>query len=161
MLTATERGDLIERMLPVAAGLVCIVHGDGDARDVAAQTDHLDRTECVGLIVALASLVNPDRPLSDALAYVTWDEHGQPVATEPAPPTERVADIAEQRLVPVDTDQLIAEERRRTARALHHNHGMSHKAIARRLDVHPRTILRWLNGAPATTKHTVMEGAAR
>lgn len=157
-LTPAERGDLVERMLPVAAGLVCIVHGDGDHRDVAAQLDPLDRAEFVGLIVALASLADPDRPLAEALAYVTWDEHGQPIEA-PAPTAEPIKEVAEQQLVPAGIDQALTEERRRTARVLHQSRAMSHEVIAERLGVNSRTILRWLNGAPATT-HT-LEGASR
>lgn len=79
ILTATERGDLAERMLRVAGQLACLVHGDGDVDAIDALTGPLDRAELVGLAVALAGLVDPDRPLADALDFLTWDEHGAPL----------------------------------------------------------------------------------
>lgn len=81
ILTPAERGDLAERMLPVAARIAAIVHGDGDARDVAHALDPLDRLELVAVIVALGALANPDQHLAKALAFITWDEHGHTSTT--------------------------------------------------------------------------------
>lgn len=76
LLTPAERGDLADRMLPVAARVAAIVHGDGDARDIAHALDPLDRIELVAVIVALGAFADPDQRLSKALAFITWDEHG-------------------------------------------------------------------------------------
>ncbi|MDX3672777.1 hypothetical protein [Streptomyces europaeiscabiei] len=82
--TAEERGDLAERMLPLAAHLACIVRGEGGPEDVEDALSGLTGHEQTALIVALAGLIDPDTLLADALAYLTWDEHGQP-----SPPVRR------------------------------------------------------------------------
>ncbi|MFE1321652.1 hypothetical protein [Kitasatospora phosalacinea] len=82
-LTATERGDLAERLIPIAAALSCVVHGDGDRQAVAHILNQLDPTERDALIVVLAGLVDPEQSLGQALGYLTWDEHGAPAE----PPT--------------------------------------------------------------------------
>jgi hypothetical protein len=91
-VNATERGDLAERLLPIAAGLACVVHGDGDRRDVARTLAELDQAERDALIVVLAGLVNPDTTVANALGYVTWDEHGR--SATPTGRQETLRDIA-------------------------------------------------------------------
>ncbi|MGW4810504.1 hypothetical protein ACWEPB_02515 [Kitasatospora cineracea] len=110
-IPAIDRGDLAERLIPTAAALACVVHGDGDRHTVAHVLDQLDPIERDGLIVVLAALVNPDSRLDDVLQFVTWDEYGAPaeqpltglsirqVAAVVHPPTEhptrRTAEIVE------------------------------------------------------------------
>lgn len=77
-LTAEERGNLANRLVPVAAAIACVVHGDGDHRDITHILNQLDGTERDGLIVVLAGLVDPDQRIDQALSYLTWDEHGNP-----------------------------------------------------------------------------------
>lgn len=76
MTTMEEMSALAERMVPVAMRMVGAVHDDGVgaiARTLAPLTDQ----ERIGLIVVLAGMVDPDRPVSELLAWVTWD--GTPV----------------------------------------------------------------------------------
>lgn len=75
-LTATQRGDLAERMLPVAANLTVLVHGDGGPEDVAEVLAGLSETDKNALIVVLAGLVDPEQPVGKALGWLDFDEHG-------------------------------------------------------------------------------------
>jgi hypothetical protein len=79
-------------MLPVAAHLSCLVHGDGDRRDIGQVIARLAEGEKDALLVVLAGLVPPDVPLGWLLAYLTWDEHGK--AASPPSTTETLRDIA-------------------------------------------------------------------
>jgi hypothetical protein len=75
-MTAEQRGDLAEKMLPVAANLAVLVHGDGgpaDVQEVLAGLSDVDRN---ALIVVLAGLVDPDQPLGKALGWLDFNEHG-------------------------------------------------------------------------------------
>lgn len=81
-LTAVQRGDLAEEMLPVAARLATIVHGDGGTLEVEQVLSVLDGREKDALIVVLAGLADPDRPLAALLGWLDFDEAGAPV--EPA-----------------------------------------------------------------------------
>lgn len=93
-LTAAERGDLAEDMLPVAARLATIVHGDGGPEDVAQVLGVLDGREKDALIVVLAGLADPDRPLAALLGWVDFDEAAQPVDADHADRTT-LRDIAD------------------------------------------------------------------
>jgi hypothetical protein len=73
-LTAAERGDLAEDMLPVAARLATIVHGDGGPEDVAQVLGVLDGREKDALIVVLAGLADPDRPVAELLGWLGYAE---------------------------------------------------------------------------------------
>lgn len=73
-LTVEERGDMAERMLPVAANLVTLVHGDGGPRDVHQALARLDAAEKDALLVVLAGLVDPDQPLGSALGWLEFTE---------------------------------------------------------------------------------------
>lgn len=77
-LTPEQRGDLAEELLPVAARLACLVHGDGGARDIHQAVARLNQDQRDALLIVLAGLVDPDAHLNDILGYITWDEHGQP-----------------------------------------------------------------------------------
>lgn len=136
-LTASERGDLAERMLPIACQLAVIVHGEGDQQDIAHVLSQLDDTERQALIVALAALINPDKRLADALDYVRWDEEGRP-----APPTlvrRTIRQEARQQWTPTD-----ASDPRQEALRLHLQ-GISAGRIAERVGVTERTVNRWKN----------------
>ncbi len=149
-LTASERGDLANRMLPVAGRLACIVHGEGDARDVAHALDPLDRIELVAVIVNLAAMVDPDAKLVDLLGYVTWDENGNAATEQP-----QYGQLTPRSLVPTKTvtpsgsKQLIEHEQHITAIVLGRR-GDDAKAIGRRVGVHERTVGRWLRDAGVT-----------
>ncbi|MEU0624923.1 hypothetical protein ABZ329_29200 [Streptomyces rubiginosohelvolus] len=74
--TAEQRGDLAEAMLPVAAHLAVLVHGDGGPEDVADALAGLDDAQRTALIVVLAGLVNPDQSMGEALGWLDRTEHG-------------------------------------------------------------------------------------
>jgi len=69
-LTAEQRANLAESMLPVAAHLAMLVHGDGGPEDVQEVLAGLDEAQRAGLIVVLAGLVDPDQPISHALGWL-------------------------------------------------------------------------------------------
>ncbi|WP_416520074.1 hypothetical protein [Streptomyces achromogenes] len=75
-LTPEQRGDLAEQMLPVAAHLTVLVHGDGGPEDVAEVLAGLDATQKDALLVVLAGLVDPEQPLKKALGWLDFTEHG-------------------------------------------------------------------------------------
>jgi hypothetical protein len=76
VLTDERRGDLAEEMLPVAANLAALVHGDGGRQDIGEVLGGLDDDQRTALIVVLAGLVDPDRPLGALLGWLNFDEHG-------------------------------------------------------------------------------------
>jgi hypothetical protein len=75
-LTVQQRGDLAEQMLPVAAHLAVLVHGDGGPEDIAEVLAGLDETQKNALIVVLAGLVDPEQPVGKALGWLDFNEHG-------------------------------------------------------------------------------------
>lgn len=77
-LNAEQRGDMVETLMPEAAGLVVDVH-EGSADDIKTRLQGLTRHELEAMAVLLAALVDPDRSLKDALAWVTFDEAGEPL----------------------------------------------------------------------------------
>jgi hypothetical protein len=91
-LTATERAAQAERLLPYAAQLIALVHGDGGPRDIQQLLARLDPRDLTALLVVAAALADPDRPLADALGWVAFDEHGRP--DRPVIVTGTVRDLA-------------------------------------------------------------------
>ena len=75
-LTASQRGDLAEQMLPVAAHLAVLVHGDGGPEDVRGVLEGLTEGQKNALIVVLAGLVDPEQPVGKALGWLDFNEHG-------------------------------------------------------------------------------------
>jgi hypothetical protein len=75
-LNAEQRGDLAEAMLPVAAHLAVLVHGDGGPEDVAEVIGGLDPAQKDALLVVLAGLVDPEQPVGKALGWLDFNEHG-------------------------------------------------------------------------------------
>ncbi|WP_159040982.1 hypothetical protein [Streptomyces sp. FxanaA7] len=78
-LNAEQRGDMVERMLPKAAHLAVLVHGDGGPEDVREALAGLSEAEKNALIVVLAGLVDPDQPVGKALGWLDFNEHGAPI----------------------------------------------------------------------------------
>lgn len=78
-LNARQRGDLAEEMLPVAAHLSVLVHGEGGPQDVDQVLQGLDDTQKNALIVVLAGLVDPEQPVGKALGWLDFNEHGSVV----------------------------------------------------------------------------------
>ena len=94
ILSAEQRGDMVEALMPEAAGLVVDVH-EGSADDIKTRLSGLTRHELEALAVVLAAIADPDRPLKDALAWVTFDEHGHRVAPSQTTRTDKaVRDLA-------------------------------------------------------------------
>ncbi|MFD9004460.1 hypothetical protein ACFV0T_26465 [Streptomyces sp. NPDC059582] len=75
-MNAEARGDLAEQMLPVAAHLAVLVHGDGGPQDVREVLESLDSTQKDALLVVLAGLVDPEQPVGKALGWLDFNEHG-------------------------------------------------------------------------------------
>lgn len=75
-MTAEQRGDLAEAMLPVAANLTVLVHGEGGPEDVRDVLAGLTDTEKNALIVVLAGLVDPEQSVGKALGWLDHNEHG-------------------------------------------------------------------------------------
>lgn len=95
-LTAEQRGDMVEALMPEAAGLVVDVH-EGSADDIKTRLSGLTRHELEALAVVLAAIADPDRTMKDALAWVTFDEHGDRVAPSRTTNSEKaVRDLAPQ-----------------------------------------------------------------
>jgi hypothetical protein len=143
-LTPEQRGDLAEKLLPYAARLACLVHGDGDQRDVHQTIARLDRDQRDALLVVLAGLVNPDAKLADVLGYLSWDENGNPLGQQRLNGTVR--GLTYLRDWPVAgwlSDDAIRWEQRVAARALAAA-GEHYTDISDRLGVSSRTVERWL-----------------
>jgi hypothetical protein len=166
-LTPEERGALAERLLPVAARLACVVHGDGDHHDITHHTQRLDRAELVALIVVLAGLVDPEQRVSDALGYVTWDEHGRPAPAADAG-TGTIRGLAAQIRGPetLGADMVTHSERVQRARHLYLHDGLTVAEVARQLGAAPRTVREWCAAggwrqAPAITEADVRPSKRR
>jgi hypothetical protein len=111
-LSAQQRGDLAEQMLPTAAHLAVLVHGDGGPEDVAEVLAGLSDTQKNALIVVLAGLVDPEQPVGKALGWLDFNEHGaltvpswseagavRDLAPEPAEAPELIDQVAVIRFV--------------------------------------------------------------
>lgn len=106
-MTVEQRGDLAEQMLPVAANLAVLVHGDGGPEDVAEVLAGLDETQKNALIVVLAGLVDPEQPVGKALGWLDFNEHG--ALTVPSWSEDRpVRDLAPDGLEDLD-DEFVDE----------------------------------------------------
>ncbi|MFJ6215104.1 hypothetical protein ACIQGZ_17470 [Streptomyces sp. NPDC092296] len=142
-MTPAQRGDLAEKLLPIAAHLACLTHGNGDQRDIHQTIARLTRDERDALIVILAALVDPDQSIADALGYVTWDEHGR---TAPAIGWRgTLRHLASRRWWPTagGVEEILVAEQKHRARVLHERRGMTLVETARRVGVNERTVLRW------------------
>lgn len=147
-MTPAERGDLAERLLPIAAGLACITHGDGNHRDITYTLRQLDQQERDALIVVLAGLINPDTRLVDALGYITWDETGRP-ATDTPDLSGTLRDLAVKCSVPSGIVQILADEQKYAAHVLYNDRHLTQGEIAEHFGVEPRTVSRWIAGRAA------------
>jgi hypothetical protein len=94
ILSAKERGDMAEELLPQAANLVALVHGDGGPRDIHQALARLSPAQKEAMLVILAGMVDPDQPLSRALGWVEFDEHGRTVVPPAWDEQATVRDLA-------------------------------------------------------------------
>lgn len=92
-LTAEDRGDMVEEILPIAAHLTVLVHGDGGPEDVQKALTGLTEEQRTALIVVLAGLVDPDQPMGSALGWLDFDESGA-LTVPPRDEATRVRDMA-------------------------------------------------------------------
>lgn len=76
-----QRGELAERLLPVAARLICLVQDGGGPRDIEQDLARLDGPALAALPVILAALADPDRQIADALAWITWEPQAKVTGT--------------------------------------------------------------------------------
>lgn len=145
-LSAQERGDLVEALLPDAAGMVVDVH-EGSADDIAARLQGLSRHELEAVAVILAGMADPDKTLREVLGWVDFDESGAPLGREPAPIVESVRDTARGRVKAGQVVDEVAVRRaleagppvrlnqaeRRMAVVVGVRRGLTHEEIASRL----------------------------
>lgn len=85
VLTPRQKGELAERMVPVAAELACAVR-EKDADGIGEILAGLDAQELTALAVVLAAMVPVDDPVSRLLGWVTWGGDGEPAVFPPAVP---------------------------------------------------------------------------
>lgn len=98
-LTVEQRGDLAEAMLPVAANLAVLVHGDGGPEDIAEALAGLDETQKNALIVVLAGMVDPEQPVGKGLSWTAVTRNGalpMPAWLEQRPLREHAPDTVEE-----------------------------------------------------------------
>lgn len=93
VMTVQERGDMAEALVPVAAHLVALVHGDGGPQDVQEQLAGLDAHEKDALLVVLAGLVDPDQSIGKALGWLEFTED-RDLTVPPWAVEARVRDLA-------------------------------------------------------------------
>jgi DNA-binding CsgD family transcriptional regulator len=153
-LTASQRGDMVETLMPEAAGLVVDVH-EGSADDIKARLAGLSRHELEAVAVVLAALADPDRGLVEALAWVDFDENGRPLerdwrsersVRDHVPQGRRelagVDVVAVHRAVAPDNFGRVAltREERRLAIQVGKRRGLQNKEIAERLGMTPEAV---------------------
>lgn len=98
-MTVEERGGLVEAMLPVAANLAVLVHGDGGPEDIAEVLAGLDEGQKNALIVVLAGMVDPDRPVGKGLSWTAVTKNAalpMPAWLEQKPLREHAPETAEE-----------------------------------------------------------------
>ncbi|MFG2359436.1 hypothetical protein [Streptomyces sp. NPDC048521] len=156
-LTAEQRGDMVEALMPEAAGLVVDVH-EGSADDVKTRLAGLTRHELEALAVVLAAVADPDRPLKEALAWVTFDEYGdrlppsrttrsEKTVRDLAPALRRktagVDVVAVNRTLSAEGEGLpLNREERRLAIEVGLRRGLSYQLVAQRLGMEVDTVQR-------------------
>jgi hypothetical protein len=117
---------------------------DGDRRDIAHALDPLDRVELTAVIVALASMVDPDALLADLLGHVTWDEHGQPAAVPDLGRATLRGLVPTGTCTPSGTQALFEYDRRLKARAVQRSHNWNAAEVARYMGISHGTAVGWL-----------------
>jgi DNA-binding CsgD family transcriptional regulator len=77
-MSAEQRADLVEALLPDAAGLVCAVREE-TREQITARLRGLSRHELEVVAVVLAALADPDQSLRESFGWINFDEHGAPL----------------------------------------------------------------------------------
>lgn len=147
-LTAEQRGDMAQGLLPEAAGLVVDVH-EGSPDDIRVRLSRLSRHELEALAVILGALADPERGIREALAWVDFDENGNRLFPSDRTKSEKtVRDLApamrrelagvdvvavHRALAPGGHPVALSAAERRMAIEVGYRRGMLKKAIADRL----------------------------
>lgn len=98
-MTTEQRGDLAQEMLPEAANLAMLVHGDGGPEDIAEVLARLDDTQKNALIVVLAGMVDPEQPVGKGLSWTAVTKNAalpMPAWLEQKPLREHVVETVEE-----------------------------------------------------------------
>ena len=167
-LTAQDRGDLAEDMLPVAARLAAIVQGDGGVQDVEELLGGLDQQRQTALLVVLAGLVDPDRSLGAVLGWLDFDEHGAPaeavqasrttlrdLVEDPAPRGAGVDEVAVERALshPAGTAEVrLNRDERRLGVDRGIRRGLTYEQVAERLGMSVPAVKRSWDRAKGTAR---------
>ena len=83
VLDPKSPGDIAEGLVPVAAALVCLVRGDGDAGAIRYLLRKLSAREVEALPIVVAAMVDPETTVRDAFGWITWDENGRALGSKP------------------------------------------------------------------------------
>ncbi|MEU1284961.1 helix-turn-helix domain-containing protein [Kitasatospora sp. NPDC005856] len=150
-MSPEEGGDRIEKLMPVAARIACVIHGDGDHHDITHHTKNLGRDDLLRLIVILGAMVDPGTPVDDALGFITWDEHGRPKPPIVTGPRLRIRSLAADVEPPADlgAERVLKSERVQLAREIHLGQGYTVTETARQLGIDPDTVRKWLRRVAA------------
>lgn len=150
---AEERGDLVEALLPDAAGLVVAVREETQEQ-ITARLRGMSRHELEVVAVLLAAMADPDRGLREALGWIDFDEHGAPLKARSyvtrsvrelvsveAPRGRGIDQVAVNRVLAGDRLGLSREER---ALAVDRGirRGMSYDLVAERLGMEREAVMR-------------------
>lgn len=74
--TPAAKARQADRLIPVATDLACLVHGDGDAGDIANLISSVKRPDVAALLVVLAAMVDVDRTTDEVLGWAAWEPRG-------------------------------------------------------------------------------------
>lgn len=149
-LSAEQRGDMVEALLPEAAGLVVDVH-EGSADEIQTRLAGLSRHELEAVAVVLAALADPERGIREALSWVDFDERGDRLYPSDRTRSEKtVRDLApamRRQLAGVDVVAVhralssgvrgvgLTQQERRMAIEIGARRGMSYELLASRLEM--------------------------
>lgn len=144
-------GELAEGLVSVAAALVCLVRGDGDAGAIRYLLRKLSQREIEALPIVVAAMVDPSTKIKDAFGWITWDEDGRSLDRPPRlDGTVRscgekfMADM----VAPSGVNEAMKAADRAEARAMHAL-GDDCERIALALGVSEGTAQRWVRGGVA------------
>jgi hypothetical protein len=158
---ATFLGDLAERAVDQAQELAFLVRDEGPAA-IGAWLDRHRIPQDTGirlLVVALAAMVDIDATKDQMLAWVTWDEHLQPLAAAPPPApalSPRREPAGREAPRPASPGRVTHRERRILDYAVLRARGFTQEQAADHMQVSRRTITRY---EAALTGRTAGEAA--
>lgn len=150
-MSGGARGGLAERVMPAAAFLSCLAHGDGGDVDLLDTLRRLTAEELLALIVVQAALIDPDSP-APSLAVLRQVGHlidgsvGSPLLSD-RKLAGTVRDMAKALTAHRHTNSgvhdLLYSEVKGRARDMYER-GTTCKEIARVLGVEERSVFRWV-----------------